>query len=275
MTDQTEIEDDGAEVVESPEAPAAPEWSADDVTEAKFFGWKSPDEWAGEKPTGYIDDPRRYMERAQSFKPFKASQEKLEKLEAETTDRLRRLEAASDRALNAQRAQFDRDIASITAAKLQAVETADVARYGALERQEAQLRAPEPVEAPRGPDPTVIAEYEARNEWVRDPALRREGEIAIDAAHRMGMALPDTASQLAYAESVMKRKYPHMFAAKDAAPRAAPVNRVDGGGLGIGAGRVDTFAKLPSEAQAQFKRFVAQGLFTNDEAGRKQYADDY
>lgn len=267
MTDQTEIEEDGAEAVV--EAPAAPEWSADDEAEAKAFGWKSPDEWAGEKPTGYIDDPRRYLERAETFKPFKALRERMDA----QTETLRRLDAANERALTAQRERHAQDIANITAAQRQAAETADVARYDALERQKTQLRAPEPVEAPRGPDPAIIADYEAKNDWVKDPALREEGRIAIDAALRTGMALNDTASQLAYAESVMKRKYPHMFAGTQ--PQRAAVNRVDGGGLGIAATRSDAFSKLPSEAQAQFKRFVAQGLFTDNEAGRKQYADDY
>jgi hypothetical protein len=66
-----------------------------------------------------------------------------------------------------------------------------------------------------------------------------------------------------------------MFA-PSAPPAAARASRVDGGGLGgaapLGGG---SFDKLPSEARAAFKKFVAQGIFADTAADRARYVEDY
>jgi len=282
MSDIDEIDGESPETVEvpetTPEQTPKREWSDDDEAEAKAFGWKAPEEWAGPIPAGYIDDPRRYLERAENFRPFKALREKSEQERREYDDRFRKLEAMNERALEQQREQHKRDVAAIQAAQRQAVEMADTARYDQLERQKAALRAPDVIQAAPAvaKAPPEVEAYVQANEWAQDPALREEGRIAIDAAMRSGKAFNSSGEQLQYAESVMRRKYPHLFAAPAAVtePKPAMVNRVDGGGLG-GAIKSGAFTKLPAEAKSAFKKFVSQGLFQDNDTDRKRYADDY
>lgn len=275
-----EIEGEAPDVVEVPEATPeqAPrrEWSDEDEAEAKAFGWKAPDEWAGPIPAGYIDDPRRYLERAENFRPFKALREKVDQERRENDERLRKLEAMNDRALVMQREQHQRELAQIQAAQRQAVEMADTKRYDELERHKQSLRAPDPV--PMAPTvPADVDTYIQKNEWAQDAALRAEGALAIDAAIHAGRRFRNNQEQLEYAEGVMRRKYPHMFKAPEPEVKtqtAPTVSRVDGGGLG-GASRGGAFAKLPAEAKNAFKKFVGQGLFQDNDADRKRYADEY
>ena len=266
MTDEPdEIEVEEVEIAEEPE-PVKREWTDDDATEARALGWKAPDEWTGDKPAGYIDDPRRFVNRAE----HKAQTERNSNFD----DRMRKMEAMTERTLAAQREQYERDIAAISKAQRSAAETADVQRYDALERQKTTMRPPmEPQQAPA--EPPEVTAYKASNEWIRDPMLQAEGAQAIDYAMRSGRQFEGVTEQIQYAESVMKRKYPHMFQAPAQEARAAPPSRVDGGGLGAGSPGVSSYSKLPPEAKAAFNREVGLGLFPNTPAGQKAYADDY
>jgi hypothetical protein len=287
MTDETqdpqEFEGGEVEAVEAPapeaEAPAQPEHAPDDVEEARLFGWKSPDEWVGDKPAGYIEDPKRFLDRIKESRIFKTLDAQREAERKRMEDHLRRLDHVAQQTIKAQKEDYERRIADIETRQRRAVETADVAAFDALEKQKRTMQAPqfEPgPEQPQGPSP-VVAEYAEKNDWVKDPALRMEGAQAIDIAMKSGMQFRDDAEQLAYAESVMKRKYPHMFQAPAPAP-VAPSGpaKVDGGGLAGGSPlRSGAFTKLPPEAHAAFKKDVERGLFTNDEKGRNEYARLY
>jgi hypothetical protein len=273
MNDQIEevVEELEVEAVEPP----AREWTDEDAAEAKAFGWKAPEEWAGEKPEGYIDDPRRYMERASNFKPFKVLRDRQEKLEAEYAERFRRMEAVASRTLEQQRAQYERDMEAIRQQQLEAVETADRGRFEALEKQKSSLEPPPEFKpAPVAPEPPPeLAEYVQKNEWVKNPILREAGRQLIDAA---GMATRPALEQLQYAEQEVRKLYPAAFApvGQPVQPARPSVQRVDGGGLG-GSARASAFAALPPEAKSAFLRGVAQGIFQDNEADKKRYADDY
>ena len=265
MTDEPdEIEVEEVEIAEEPE-PVKREWTDDDATEARALGWKAPDEWTGDKPAGYIEDPRRYVVRAE--------QRDLKERAASFDDRMRKMEAMNERAIVAQREQYQRDLESISRAQRSAAETADVQRYDALERQKTTMRPPmEPQQAP--PELPEVTAYKAANEWIRDPTFYAEARQAIDHAIQSGRQFPNASEQIQYAESVMKRKYPGMFQAPQEV-RTAPPSRVDGGGLGAGSSGVSSYSKLPPEAKAAFNREVGLGLFPNTPAGQKAYADDY
>lgn len=254
-----------------PDQPQAPAWSDEDAEEARAFGWKSPDEWVGEIPAGYIDDPKRFLERASNFTPFRKIKERLEAREAEIArkdaefdERARKLEAVYERSR-----QLDRE--RLMAERADAVEMADRARFDAAERQLQALDAP--VEPPKPPAPAAdpyVQEYEAKNEWVKNPILREAGARLIDAA---GLNGRPAAEQIAFAEAEVRKMYPAYFP-KPEAPRPA-AQRVDGGGLAGGAGRASAFSTLPSEARQAFSKFVKEGLFEDNEKDRKRYADDY
>jgi hypothetical protein len=251
--------------------PAKPDWTDEDAAEAKAFGWKSPDEWAGEKPKGYIDDPRRYMDRAETFRPFKVLRDRSDKLEAEYSERFRKIEATNSATIERQRKQYDIDIESIKRQQLDAVDTADRERYDVLERQKSTLERPMemPAQQQHVPD-QFVAEYAKTNDWVNNPILREVGAKLIEAG---GYANRPAKEQIEYAEVQVRKMYPGMFAAP--VTQATPMqNRVDGGGLG-GRASGGAFAKLPSEAKSAFKRFVDQGIFQDNEADRKRYSNDY
>ena len=270
MADPEENIDDAPEVIEAP----GPEWTEDDAAEAKAFGWKAPEEWAGEKPRGYIDDPRRYLERAETFRPFKVLRDRTENLERDFQERFRKLESASSATIISERARYDREIATIQQGKRDAVDTADREMYDRLEKQQASLSrpydAPPPASQPIVQD-TFVQEYAKANDWVNNPILREAGAKLIEAG---GYANRPAKDQIEYAEREVRRMYPNMFAPVAAAQPAPMQMRVDGGGLGGGA-KGGAFAKLPTEAKSAFKKFVGDGIFQDTEVDRKRYADDY
>jgi hypothetical protein len=280
MTDQTQIDEIDAEElenapeIETPEPPAK-EWTDDDENEARAFGWKAPEEWAGEKPSGYIDDPRRYLERAESFRPFKVLREKAEKEKADFDARIARMEAITAKTLEAQKAQYERDMEAIRRQQLEAVETADRDRYEALEQAKSKLtRPPEAPEQPARASPIEheVDEYAKTNDWVKNPILRQAGAQLIEANGYAGRPVRE---QLEFAEREVRKLYPGAFQpAPVATPQKPVAQRVDGGGLG-GSAKSSAFAALPSEAKNAFARFVEQGIFENTDAGKKRYADEY
>ncbi len=273
-----EVEEDLTE--ETPAAtpdpePPKPEWTEAEAEEAKAFGWKAPEEWTGEKPAGYIDDPRRYLDRAENFRPFKVLKDRLTAKEAEFDERIRKLDGMSAQAMAALQAQHDAEKTRLTAQQRAAVEVGDVAQYDDLSKQIAAMK---PVDVPKpepkpadGPDP-YVAEYAAKNEWVKDPVLYDFARNAIDVAARSGVRWNTVAEQVAYAEAKAKEYFPHKFAAPVTQPVPLP-SRVDGGGLG--AWRSDPLARLKPEAQAQFRRDVKAGLYKDDAAGRASWAEEY
>ena len=278
MTEESQV---AQEVVADDPAPVtAPqrEWSDEDAQEAKAFGWKAPDEWEGEKPPGYIDDPRRYLERAENFRPFKALREQQERERAENAERLRQLEAVTAKAIEAERARFDRELAQLNARQRQAVEEADIRTFDHLQKVKDSMTPPPEVPQQAAPVAPEIAELAAKHEWASDPTLLALGRTIVDARPDILRRTP--AEQFAFADQELRRLYPAAFPqAQQPAPVQAPapqtVARVDGGGLAIGGGKGGAFNALPAEAKSAFRRFVDQGVFQDNDADRKRYADDY
>jgi hypothetical protein len=265
MTDQIDVQE--ADVVQEAPQPEAP---SEIVEEARLFGWKAPDEWQGDKPAGYIDDPARFVERIQGSRIFKTMAEKIDAKERELDSRLARVDGVYQKAVERERKEYQDRLAEIQAGQRKAVEMADTREFDRLEALKRNVAPPTPAEPEQDP---VVKEYVTKNEWAQDVALRAEGAQAIDAAQRSGMRFNGYGEQLAYAESVMKRKYPHLFQAP--ALNVPKTARVDGGGLAGGIGGQSGFDKLPSDAKTAFKRMVAQNLFTDDAKGRAQYLEDY
>ena len=168
-TDEPVVE----EIVDDPVEPVveAPAYSDEDADEARLFGWKPPDEWKGEKPAGYIDDPNRYIERLQQSKVFKVMDERQTALKADADERLRKLEAMNAQARERQSEQHKADLAESANLQRAAVETGDVEAYDAQEARKQGLQEPvQAVTAPPQQDP-YMAEYEAKNEWIKNPHM--------------------------------------------------------------------------------------------------------
>lgn len=271
--EETDVEE--IDVEEEHQEPVV-EWSGDDEDNARMFGWKPSTEWQGEKPPGYIEDPREWMQRVERSPIFRAMEEKQERMQRDAEDSARRLEAMNQRALDIQQKQHDRELQRIAQDKRAAVQDADAAAYDRLEREETELRKNTPQEVkPEQPqtDPW-LASYTASEDgkWLQNPILRKE---AMEAVNFMpGMASATAQQQVEYAETVMREA--GRLPKKEEKPK--PRNMVDSGGLGSRGGKkpdAGSFEKLPSEAKTQFQRFVDQGIFEDTKTDREDFANDY
>lgn len=267
-----EEEIEAVEVETTQEAPKK-EWSDDDEVEARAFGWKPPEEWQGRKPEGFIDDPRAYMDRAMTFKPFRTLKERFDSLERTADERIRKVETAS---LEFARKQFDAQLDAIRTQKAAAVEYADVARYKALDQQEAELAKQMPQAAPQrpaqpGPDPWV-EDYRKTQDgaWINNAELRNVGARLINGNPDMLRASPQ--EQVQWAEREIRNLYPQYFSATT--PRPAPRQVVDGGGLASSRAG-DDFGKLPKDAREVFNRYVKEGVVKDTKEARQEWANEY
>lgn len=252
--------------VEAPaqvDAPAPQKWSSDVETEARALGWKAPDEWKGEVPSGYIDDPGRYLERAESFGPFR-------KLKEQNAEALRRIEAVAAKQVERERAQHQEALAKIKADKIAAVEVGDIDAYKALEKREEAVRSQAPdAKSDAVPDNhrAAIEQWSVNKPWFKaDPIKTNAAAIIYGQAQQSG--LTDPSAILAYVDREMSKQF------ADLAPKVQ-VETVEAG-LTFGSGSVASpFEKLPKDAKEAFRRFVEKGVFKDTKEDRAQYAEDY
>lgn len=295
MSDQTQEPIDPQEPVENveavedhtpdePQTAPAPEWTPEQEKEAReLYGWKSPDEWKGDVPPGYIDDPRAFMERADNFGPYRKLKERLETIEAQSSEKIRKLERLSEQAIKRQQKQFqeqyERDIRAITSRQRQAVEAGDTEEFDRLENFKRNVKPPEDFaieqENPERKIDPYLVEYRQSKEgaWINDPVLWKVARDAVDAAFQMGVPLPTVQDQVKYAREKAEALYPHMFK-KPETEQKQHKQRVDGGGLASGA-KSGAWESLPADAKSQFKQFVAQKIFKDTPEDRKMYAEEY
>lgn len=277
-TDAPDPPEQEAETAEAP--PKQSEWSSEDEQEARLFGWKAPEEWQGEKPQGYIDNPQEYLDRVQRSRIFKTMQDKLQTQEQQAAETARRMEAMNKQALERQKAQFETEMQSITSQQRKAVEEADTDAWDRLERQRADLLKAQPTEPqstqPPGPDP-YVQQYINSDEgkWLHNPILRNTAYQLIQETPA-ALAMPPK-EQIAYAEAEMRKMYPTYFPQGAQKQQATPPRQtVDPGGMAPpSSAQRSAFDKLPDDAKKQFKRFVAEGLFKDDKKDREEYANDY
>lgn len=265
-----------AETAEQPveQAPVERPWSDEAEETARAFGWKSPDEWKGDHPPGYIDNPEEFIARAERFPAVKALQRKL----SEVTEQSRRTEEALQETFKRQRererAEYDRQLRAIAIAQRKAVEEADTERFDRLEEVRAGMKPPEPAPpVPDGdrPSPEEVAETQAAHDWMQNPYLMQQAGGIIDAALKMGVAPVGYRAQADYAAKELRKLFPGAFPARPKPP--AP--KVDGGGLASAGMKKSAFDRLPDFAKATFKRQVAQGIFEDSKADREEFADAY
>ena len=274
MTEEVEdVIEEAPETIETPEAPAR-EWSDDDAAEAEVWGWKSPDKWQGEKPEGYIDDPRRYVDRIKSSKTFKTLDEKMSQQQRDFEERTRKLEAMTQRTLEAEKARYQSELARLKAVQRRAVEEADTDAFDSAGKAMEGLKPPEipKAEPVRPEDDPFVKEYVTKPEsaWMQNPVI-------ANAAYEIIERRPDIKSlgaraQLEFAEAEIRKMYPAYF--PETAKPKPTVAKVDGGGLAPSL-RKTGFEALPPEAKRQFKLDVQAGLYTDDDAGRKEWKDAY
>lgn len=279
VTDEPQVvQDEAAEIVDEPvvqeepgpQADPAPNWSEEDEEEARLFGWKSPDEWKGEMPKGYIDNPEDYLGRVRKSRIFTAMEQRQQAL-------TEGLERTSKMALDRQKEQHKAEIERARRERDEAFKNGDDAAYAEANDTERRLldNPPGEVEQQAGPDPVVEAYRLTENgKWMSNPVLFQAAQQMVQ-GNKDVLGRP-ASEQIRYAEGELRRMYPSYFPVPVAPPPKAR-QVVDGGGLGVGtgAGARDAFSKLPPEAKSDFKRLVADDIFQDTPADRKEYADEF
>jgi hypothetical protein len=266
----------------TPQPAEAPKWAPEVENEARALGWKAPDEWKGEVPGSYIDNPERYLERAENFAPFRKVKEKLKDVETQAEERLRKIETVLSQTFERKQAELVRQIEQIKAEKVKAVEVGDVESFKALEKREDALRkdAEAPQEAPQQQPQANKDEVNAIEKWRTDKPwfgvqskefnsvmTKAAADLYAQATQR-GMSIPE---RLAFVDGQMRDAFPHKFGALPV-PGGAAVE----GGLTFGGGSTaSAYDKLPADAKKDFLRFVAKGVFNDTKEDRATYAEDY
>lgn len=251
----------------------APKWAPETETLARDWGWKAPDEWKGELPPGYIDDPERYVERYAKTPAVQKLQKDIEAARHEAEEKIRKIEVVTTRVLERERAAFKAELDRIKAEKLAAVETGDVEAYKAAERREEavsrQMADDKPQES-AVPDNhrAAIEQWSVGKSWFKaDPIKTQAAVILYGQAQQNG--LTDPKAILAYVDQNMANQF------ADLRPKAAQPALVDGGLTFGGGSQASAFEKLPKEAKDAFRRFVEKGVFKDTKEDRAQYAEDY
>lgn len=260
--------------------PESPKWSDEDADEARLFGWKSPDEWQGDKPAGYIDNPEEFLDRVKRSRIFSTMNEKLEAREREALETARRMEAMNSAALERQREQHEAALSRIAKQQRQAAANADTDRFDELERERQELSRQKPQDPTPPPVPATdpyVEQYRVSEQgaWLGNPVLYNTGRELINARPDV-MAQPPQ-KQIEFVEAELRKMYPAYFPqAETPKPKPQPRQSVDPGGLGGSpASAQGAFSKLPADAKAQFKRFVGQGVFKDTKEDREEFANDF
>ena len=281
ITSQPEELGEAETPLETPAEPAAPSWSAEDEEEARLFGWKSSDEWQGEKPAGYIDNPQEFMDRVQRSRIFQKMQERLDDQDRVRKEETQRLERMNQMALERQKKQYETELQNVRTLRDTAVEEGDMDRYRQLTKQEQDMLADAPQfdATPQQQQPQVdptLQTYMAGDggSWLRDPFL---GQAAVEIVERSpGAKMLSAVEQAELAKRQLQAIYPDRFPQQEAPKPKQQVQTVDAGGLAGGAGKTNSaFAKLPADAKKQFSRFVSEGLFADTKEDREEYANEY
>ena len=261
-----------------PQEPPAPEWTEQDEATARKFKWKSPDEWQGDKPPGYIENPKEYVERIERHPIYQTLSDDLQKLQEEQAEAIKKMNAVNDRIHKEQAERHKAEIARLSAAREKAYQDGDLDAYKQLSEEREALTPLEPQqEQPQqGQYKAFMDAYGQTPEgaWIHNPILRDAAAQIVQA--RADLAGAPGQAQADYARGELKKLYPAYFDdPKPQQPAPPRTSRVDGGGIGGGNSGQTAFDKLPADAKAQFKIEVSRGTFKDDKKGRETYAEYY
>lgn len=270
-----------------------PEASEQDVALAKALGWKSPDEWKGDR-SGLIEDPKEYLRihsrRIQEFgdvqEQLAATRRELLRLEKESKERFKQ---ADETSLSQLRAERDR-----------AFDLGDKKKFQALDKQlEERLRATSE-ETDEGPqvDETVrqATADPVYQEWLQENAWYKAQTFEDAAKHQYAnnvarqllearnvsdpLSLPADARRDFY--RAVAKEVNRAYGAPNPAPmqgrqQEAPTNtppRRQPAAPQRGKNKTD-FNALPGDAKDGFDKWVKMGVYKNDDKSRAEYAKDY
>lgn len=250
---------------------------------ARQLGWKPKDEFRG-NPDDW-SDAKTFVDNGLNALPIlrqnvrkisdKLNQRDTEvaMLRSQVADVGTVITELRDRAVNADRAGYDRAMTEIEARKREAVDTADAAAYDraeaerkALEKRQPPPAAPAPATngatppnpAATNPDYAYIGQWANSDEraWYRnDPELNAAMESAHAALRRKSPSLT-IQENLAEAERIVRKYNPEKFGEPVVERRQPTVSTVETPNPPVKPREGErTFANLPPEAKAAYQRF--------------------
>jgi len=253
----------------------APQGDPQAEAEARKYGWKPKDEFTL-NPEGWVPAERFLELPSTQRKVVQDTNQRLERELKARDEEMSRIAAttaeAIERVRKQERDRYEAQIAAFEAAKREAVDVGDVARYDALTKQEKALRPPDATPAPPATpqiDPAFTAYLEA-SVWTKDPSAYQFAAMAIE-DHPEIKRLPPL-KQVQWAEKKVREFFPEHFPEPTAKPQ---FSKVDGGGLGQIGKRGKGPDDLPAEARKVGQEFVTDGIFKSlDEYAASYFAQE-
>ena len=257
------------------------------LEKAQNLGYVQPDDWKGEPPPGGFKTPEEFLEVGeQNLNLSNADNERLH-------DEIRGLKDAiasqsesvgvlkdmhEKRVASERKRGYDQAYAKLTEEQSTAIKDQDADAFAASRKRERALEEQQQTEnaaatqaAATDTNDALITRFQSENAWFRTDF------VLSDTAERASRFIYKTQPNLSSEEHLTAMKK----AVQDAHPdheafRVDKAPSMDGGGNpSLGGQQGARWQDVPASDKAQFDRFVEDKLFTNDEAGRKEYLELY
>jgi hypothetical protein len=280
MSDTTEGQEQEQEQTQETEQEQQAEPTPQEV-EARKMGWKSEEDWDedGSDRAKWIP-AEEFNERNKRLKDRgdKILKAEISSLTRKVSSMERTLGDAAEHLKKADARAYQKALKEIEVKADKAVEDGDTDAYrrakGEMKELEQEVKAEtKTTPAPVPKDDPVFDSWLADNAWYDPKDDGFDAEIAAFAdfiAKQIGRtSLTGTAFYNRMTAEV-KKKFPDHFG--NQRRRQAPA--VEGAGGGGGNGKT-LWSQVPKDARTEFKRFVGEGFYKDDNEGREKYADIY
>ena len=248
--------------------------------EARKMGWRPETEWddSGEATWLPAED---FMKRNERLKDRgdKILKAEISKLNRQVASMERTMGDFSAHLTKAENRAYQKALKEIEVKAEKAVEEGDTDAYRRAKGEIKDLEQEVKAEAKTAPTPAPKADPDY-DSWIIDNSWYDPATESFDPemAHYAGgvsneiarLNLPNVAF-LARVAVEVKKKFPDRFG--NQRRRQAPA--VEGAGGGGGGNGKTLWSQVPKEARTEFKRFVGEGYYKDDNEGREKYADIY
>ena len=284
MTDETEdqTEEQEQEQAQEQQAEADTAQAKSHESEARKLGWRPEEDW-DESGTGTWLDAGQFVERNTrlAHRGDKILKAEISSLNRKVSSMERTIGDAAAYIKKADVRAYKKAVRDLEAKADKAVEEGDTDAYRAARgemkelEQEVKEEAKEVKKtAPSPDDDPAFQGWLPDNAWYDpkddgfDAELASFADSIAQQIGRTGLAGKEFYERIG---KEVKKKFPDRFG-NQRRKKAQEVETGSGGGSGNGK---TLWSQVPKEAQVQFKRNVADGLFKDDKAGREEYADTY
>lgn len=258
VTEDTQIENDSSQIENTPKEEAAHEYTEDEA-QALESGWKPQDQWEGD-PKKWVP-AEEYNRRGELFG-------KIDSMGKDLRDTKKALRMLQDHHSKVKETEYNRALASLRAAKKQALETGDVdmaleADDQLMDMKAARLAEAQQRDAPQELDPRFSAWVE-RNSWYQDAELKEFAD-AVGLAHAKANPNKSPEDVLKYVEGRVKKSYSEKFTN----PNRSRPSVVGGREVQAGGKLAKDEIILTDTERKAMNTFVSEGIMT-----KEQYIDD-